>query len=166
MQYLNVSLSGLRGRNHPCISNIITTSEVKKLRPYLKLLTGDYLTYERRYNESNQGSPICKICHLENESVSHIVATCSAYEVIRTKIIQELGQLCLLSKSPIIFEDLKKDPNKLTQFILDPTSFNLETRINISDPTITEIFRLSRDLCQSIHTERIQILKQLSEKQS
>ena len=149
MQYLNVSLSGLRGRNHPCISNIITTSEVKKLRPYLKLLTGDYLTYERRYNESNQGSPICRICHLDNESVSHIVATCSAYEVIRI-IMQEIGQLCLLSKSTIIFEDLKKDPNKLTQFILDPTSFNLETR----------------DLCQSIHTERMKILKQLSEKQS
>ena len=103
------------------------------------------------------------ICH---ESVSHIVATCSAYEVIRTKIMQEIGQLCILSKSTIIFEDLKKDPNKLTQFILDPTSFNLETRMNISDPTITEMFRLSKDLCQSIHTERTKILKQLSEKQS
>ena len=46
MQYLNVSLSGLRGRHHPSLSNIITTEEVKKLRPHLKLLSGEYITYQ------------------------------------------------------------------------------------------------------------------------
>ena len=42
MQYLNVNLSGLRGRHHPSLSNLITVNEDKKMRPHLKLLTGDY----------------------------------------------------------------------------------------------------------------------------
>ena len=33
MQYMNVSLIGLRGRHHPCLSNVVTTDEVKKLGP-------------------------------------------------------------------------------------------------------------------------------------
>ena len=48
MQYLHVSLDGLRGRHHPCLSNIVTVEEVRKLRPHLKFLSGDYLTYLKR----------------------------------------------------------------------------------------------------------------------
>ena len=73
MQFMNVGLSNLRGRHHPCLSNIISSKEVKKLRPHIKFLTGDYLTYERKYEESGQDSPICKICKSENESISHIL---------------------------------------------------------------------------------------------
>ena len=51
MKYMNVSLSSLRGRYHPCLGNIITSSEVKKLRPHIKFLTGDYLTYERKIED-------------------------------------------------------------------------------------------------------------------
>ena len=32
MTYLNVSLSGLNGRRHPALSDIITTTEVQKSR--------------------------------------------------------------------------------------------------------------------------------------
>ena len=78
MQYLNVNLSSLRGRHHSSLSNIITTNEVKKLRPHLKFLTGDYLTYERKYNQSGQGNPNCRICESESETICHIVSQCSA----------------------------------------------------------------------------------------
>ena len=43
MNFLNVNLLSLRGRHHPCLSNIVTALEVKKLRVQLKILTGDYL---------------------------------------------------------------------------------------------------------------------------
>ena len=72
MQYLNVSLGGLRGRPHPCLLNLLKTDEVKKLRPHLKFLTGDYLTYQRKFEESNKGSPLCRLCQLEKESIFHI----------------------------------------------------------------------------------------------
>ena len=91
MQYLNVNLSGLRGRHHPCLSNVITVDEVKKMRPHLKLLTGDYLTYKRKFDESGKGNPICRLCRTESESICHIVAICPAYNVIRNKIVEEMS---------------------------------------------------------------------------
>jgi hypothetical protein len=162
MKYLNVSLSGLRGRHHPSLSNIITTEEVRKLRPHLKLLSGDYLTYQKKYDQSKQGSPICRICRLENETICHITAICPSFDNIRTTILQEMAQLCLFSKNKINFQHILADPENLTQFILDPTSFNLENRVHISDPVIAPLFKLSRDLCLSIHTRRMKILQEMS----
>ena len=84
MKYLNVSLSGLRGKYHPCLSNIVTTEEVQKLRPYLKFLSGDYLTYQKKYDQGDgKGSPECRLCHQGGETVSHILAVCPTYEVKR-----------------------------------------------------------------------------------
>ena len=136
MRYMNVNLSSLNGRHHPCLKNVITTSDVKKLRPYIKFLSGDYLTYERKYLESGQGNPICKICKEENESISHIIAQCPEYRQIRNKILQEFSNICILSQNCLNFESIKTDQQILTQFILDPTSFNLKTRIHISDPLV------------------------------
>ena len=54
-----VSLTGLRGKKHPALSGIVTTHEVKKAKIHLKMLAGDYLTYELRANRSG-GSPHSK----------------------------------------------------------------------------------------------------------
>ena len=164
MQYMNVSLSGLRGRHHPCLSNVVTTDEVKKLRPHIKFLTGDYLTYKRKFEESNQGNPICRICRKESESISHILASCSEYRVQRERILKEIRELCLFSRNSLNFEEIKKNQNILTQFILDPTSFNLVTRIHISDPVVPALFKLSRDFCASIHSARMKKLRDLLNK--
>ena len=61
MGYLNVSLSGLRGRHHPALANIITTYEVQKCRIHLKMLAGDFFTYEVKADQSG-GSPYCRCC--------------------------------------------------------------------------------------------------------
>ena len=55
------------------------------------------------------------------------------------------------------------DPKLMTQFILDPTSFNLTDRIHISDPVVQDLFKLSRDICYGIHSERIRQLQKLKE---
>ena len=44
MTYLNVSLTGLRGRAHPALSGLMTSTDVKNSRIHLKMLTGDCLT--------------------------------------------------------------------------------------------------------------------------
>ena len=164
MQYMNVGLSGLRGRHHPSLSQVITTGEVKQLRPHLKFLTGDYLTYERKYNESGHGNPLCRICRVGNESISHILTNCSAYNTQRNKILKEIEELCDLTLNNINFSEIKSDSNKLTQFILDPTSFNLQKRVHISDPIVPTMFKLSRNLCKAIHTERTRKLSELAKK--
>ena len=59
MKYLNESLTCLRGKKHPVLSGVFTTHEVKKSKIHIKMLAGDYLTYEMRANRSG-GSPHCK----------------------------------------------------------------------------------------------------------
>ena len=137
---------------------------MKQLRPHIKFLTGDYLTFERNFEDSGQGDPTCRICRLENESICHILILCPAYNVIRNRILPEFSAISTLTKNSLKFENIRMDPIAMTQFILDPTSFNLRTRVHISDPVVPELFRLSRDYCIAIHTERIRRLQELLNK--
>ena len=72
--------------------------------------------------------------------------------------------MCDLTLGNINLDEIKGDPNKLTQFILDPTSFNLQKRVNISDPIVPSLFELSRNFCNYIHTERTRKLNELAKK--
>ena len=67
VKYLNVSLLGLRGRLHPAITGVTTTHEVKKMRPHVKMLTGNYLTFEIKSLQSG-GSAECRICSQSEET--------------------------------------------------------------------------------------------------
>ena len=80
-------------------------------------------------------------------------------------MLAEFAELCLLNKSKLNFQHILSNPKTLTQFILDPTSFNLTDRIHISDPTVEHFFKLSRDFCYSIHNERIKMLQDLCKSQ-
>ena len=160
MKYLYVNLSGLRGRYHPCLANIVTTEDVKKMRPYLKFMTGDYLT--------NQGNPLCRLCHMEGETICHILAICPIYEVKRTKMLREITELCTKESITFDIQDIlgEDSPEVLTQFILDPTSFNLKKRVNISDPIAQQLFKISREMCYYIHSERMRQLGELSKRKT
>jgi hypothetical protein len=95
MQYLNVSLTGLRGRHHPALAYTIATQEVQKSRIHLKMLAGDYLTYEVKSNQSG-GSPHCRCCSLSSpvtESLEHILTVCDLYSDIREIINSEFSNL-------------------------------------------------------------------------
>ena len=119
MSYLNVSLFGLRGRHHPCLSNIVRVEDVRKLRPHLKFLTGDYFTYETQYKQSGKGSPSCKLCNTEPESTCHIIAICKEYSNVRSRISTELEYIVNkmnLRETQQIFEN----PSIFTQFVFDP----------------------------------------------
>ena len=157
MRYLNVSLTGLRGKKHPALSGIVTTHEVKKAKIHMKMLAGDYLTYEVRANRSG-GSPHCRNCPektLKNENLRHILTECNSYRTTRERIFPEFSKACQLTKSKLCFEDILKSDQELTQFILDPASLNLQKRVHMSDPAIDELFRISRDYCYTINTIRM-----------
>ena len=166
MSFLNVSLTGLRVRHHPALSNQLTTFEVLKSCPHLKMLCQDYLTDEKRADQSG-GSPHCRSCNpgpdqpRPPESLFHILAECEQYSDIRDRIFPEIEYLC--SRSNIDFRSISADETNLSQFFLDPISLNLTTRVNMKDPNIESLFRKSRDFCYYIHNRRIQILKQKSE---
>ena len=93
----------------------------------------------------------------------HIIASCEVYKEIRTRIIAEMFNLCCKPDEDTSMLDYwQQDEETLTQFILDPTSFNLSLRVNINDPIVPSLFSLSRDLCFAIHNERMRQLKSLT----
>ena len=163
LTYLNVSVSGLRGKPHPSLANLLTTHDVLKSQTHIKMLCENYFTYEIRANQS-RGSPHCRVCSQPNqvekpsENLSHIISKCVAYENIRSRILPEYSLLCQQSKSSINFADILLDKSRLCQFIMDPGSLNLHPRISQSDPLLDQFFALSRDYCYAIHKRRLKIL--------
>ena len=81
MKYLNVSLLGLGGRIHPAITGVSTSHEVRKMRPHIKMLSGNYLTFEVKSRQSG-GSDKCCLCYDdvtstgEVKSLEHLIAHC------------------------------------------------------------------------------------------
>ena len=141
LKYFNLSMLGLSGRHHPALSGLVTVSDVRKSRYHLKMLVGDLFTYEIK-SEQSGGSPHCRLCtERKNESVSHILTYCSAYSDIRIRILAEFSYLYMQSKSQVSFTDLISDNEMLCQFILDPTSMNLQRRIKLNDPILSFLFQ-------------------------
>ena len=159
MKYLNVAVTGLRGMKHPALSGtgIVTTHEVKKSRIHLKILSGDYLTYEKKARRSG-GSPHCRSCietPAKSESLRHLLTECNAYRDIRERIFPEYYEACRITKSKLNFEDICENDDVLTQFVLDPSSLNLEKRVHMSDPALQTLFKISRDYCYTVIAMRM-----------
>ena len=149
MKYLNVSLLDLHWRHHPSISGVLTSDEVRKLRPHLKMLCGDYYTYEMKAEQHTGISPHYRLCYHDRDSVSHIISVCQSLSVTRDRIISEMLKL-----TPLL-DTYKGNEEQMTQFILDPSSFNLPQRFNNNDSILISLYRISRDLCFALDKERI-----------
>ena len=158
MKYFNVSCQGLTGKHHPCVGNAITATEVKKLRIHLKFMTGDYLTCQTKFDHTSNGSPICKICEKDDETICHIIATCEAYSMIRNHFKEESFEACNSVPGFSILKPQLNHPEIFTQFVSDPTSLNLPIRVKNNDPVLSNLFSLIRDYCSAIHNERVHIL--------
>ena len=92
MKYLNVSLLGLGGRLHPATTGVTTSHEVRKMRPHIKMLSGNYLTFEVKSSQSG-GSDQCRLCFDDVESLKHLIAQCVQLEDIRNRITTTLTNM-------------------------------------------------------------------------
>ena len=164
MEFFNVSLTSLRGSCHQAIRNIFTTYDVKKCRFHLKMLSGDYLTYSVKAKHSG-GSPDCKLCVSSvSENIMHMLVFCTAYSDIRERTLAKYIELCHEIKFP--FTEISDSNENLCQFILDPSSVNLKSRIPENHSKITEFMKISRYYCFAIHNKRISMLEDMSLKSS
>ena len=149
MNYLNVSLSGLSGRPHPVLHNILTTQDAKKLRVHLKFLCGDYMTNERlSADQPGIIHPACQLCSAPIDSIDHDMATCMATAEVRRRLFPDLlNQVTKVQPMCAILRHFPPPPTILTQFLLDCTSFNLpeDFRIPVHNPGITNVYAISRD---------------------
>ena len=149
MIYLNIQLAGLTGRHHPALSGLETTRDVERLRPHIKMLAGDYLTYSRIALENEAADPSCRICRHTKpsqpsppETIAHILTECTGTAEVRERMFPELLNILLTVQPnhayltcPPLINNLN---HTLTQFLLDCSSFNLASqyRINISNNRI------------------------------
>ena len=113
-----------------------------------------------RHNQSG-GSPHCRICMNESESIIHVIAACSGMASVSKKLLEELRQLCLQTRNKINLSEISEDEKNLCQFILDPSSLNLKTRVSLSDPAIHTLFKFSREYCYTIDKTRIGLLQEI-----
>ena len=74
--------------------------------------------------------------------------------VEREKLILDLRIICIKSRSTINFDKIAEDEQLLCHFVLDPTSLNLPTRVQMNDPILGDFFRLSRDFCHLMDKTR------------
>ena len=61
LSYLNIQVTGLTGRHHPVLSGVFTTHVVSRLRPHIKMLSGDYTCYATLGIERDM-DPQCRLC--------------------------------------------------------------------------------------------------------
>ena len=68
----------------------------------------------------------------------------------------------MLTKNQIDFEKIAKNEETLCQFVIDPTSLNLQPRVSLGDPLVHEFFKFSRDFCYIIDKTRTESLISLT----
>ena len=131
------------------------------------MLSGNFLTYKTR-SEQSGGSARCRLgCKTPSgqeaeETLSHVTWGCQATAVTRERILGEMISVLTRAQCPINIDHIMSNEEMTTQLILDPSSFNLQSRINVKDPILPEMFRLSRDLCTAVDKQRREMLKSLS----
>ena len=148
MAYLNVELQGLSGRPHPVLMKILNVQEIKKVRAHLKFLALDFPHTSQRDGNGLRG--LCNLCSEEPLCIAeHLLVICRSTSDVRSRLFPELVNVVasIWPQSHILQRQIP--PKMLTQFILDPTSFNLpnDVRLPINCPNLEEIFRVSRDWC-------------------
>ena len=165
MEYFNTNLLGLSGRQHPAIQNMHTSWEVRISRPHLKFLSGNYITYAIK-SEQSGGSSRCRICTSgKDETIFHVIIECESLDHSRNTILEDFKYLCTMTKNNITYNNLKENPKILCQFLLDPASMNLPTRVSMSDPILPAMYRLSRDLCYQLDKSRMEHIQNLKQYQ-
>ena len=148
LKYFNTELHGLTGRCHPAIQNVMTSEDVKKMRPHIKFLTGNYLTSKILFEQSGKGSPLCNWCLSgQEQDYCHILTSCHIFECERNTFLSNLSLLCEQTQNNLSLTNFLTDKEILTQLVLDPTSLNLSERVHMEDPILPAFFKLSRNYC-------------------
>ena len=79
----------------------------------------------------------------------------------RKRMLFEFSELCKSTKNKIDFQSIMNDEEVLCQFILDPLSLNLKTRVSQSDPLVSEFVKLAGGYCHIIDKTRLQLLNKM-----
>ena len=137
--------------------------EIQKLLVQMRMLSGRYRTERLRRFWSGNNQGYCRTgvpCQSISETISHIVATCPALEVVRNN----LKQMWLLKEPHGPLHDFLKvaisfPEEEFTAFILDPltNSHIIALAQKYGEEVYKKVCYLTRTFCHSIDSERTRL---------
>ena len=145
MKRFNVQLNSLHS-THPMLKNVTNPREVQKLKKQLKVLSGDFYT-NSIIGERQQTSQKCLLCEYFCEDDIHVLGLngCPALMAPKTRIFNEMTEAAANFQPPLT---ISTDDNIFTQYVCDPTSFNLPPNFRVNLNKLEEcdiMFKLTRD---------------------
>ena len=154
--------STLMSSSMACLVAPIQHSSISQPRRTQKkfVFTLSYITNDRLSLTQPIISPICSLC-TSPDSIEHALVSCISTSGVRSRLFPELMNTVSKVQPTSGILAYNVTPHLLTQFILDCTSPNLPDaiRVPMHNPDLPEIYRISRDWCFAIHSERLRLLR-------
>ncbi len=157
VKFMNLSVLEIGKTHHTWDLLDTSVTEVRKGITKTRMLTGTYMLQCNKHRFTNFTTvPTCQLCHLEDEDIVHTITRCPALELQRRQYIPKLKTELQRILDLETFSQNFKDRVSITKVILD-CSWLLSGNIRVSD--LYRINRLSIELCNSIHLQRVRLIK-------
>ena len=131
--------------------------EVRSAEIKARIMTGTYVlqTNAARYN-STPTSPVCQLCHKDDEDIEHFMLKCTELHSCRIPSLESLERLCNSNKANS-YENILKE-GLLLQLVMDCTHPDIGRIVTLKQRHLIDIERLSHQLVQKLHLRRTSML--------
>ena len=152
-------------RPHPIWTTLrITPYETQKACVQARMLSGRFRTEKlaKHWSPNKDGYCLAPECHQVVENIEHILVSCKALEVKRTKL-RSLW-LSKAAQSPrlhqLVISVLSSSEEEISGFLLDPSVHPETIRLHQlhGDIIHSDLFYLTRTWCHSLNKERLKNL--------
>ena len=159
LRFFNVKSLRIGEVHHAWKSVPTDPRTVKRVYPKIRLLTDTYILQENRARFSQyKVNECCPLCGIEAEDRVHFLTVCSRLVESRQGFICELVSILSIRNSDASVRSLIKDPQCLTQIILDCSVIADARLLEIDEDMLVKIEKWSRNMCFVLHQKRSEIL--------
>lgn len=153
---MNLSTLVIGKTHHIWESLESTVTDVRKGITRVRMITGTYMLQTNKCRFSHyQIDPVCPICRIESEDIIHVLTRCPVYHEIRKTHIPKINKELIKLLGIDIWRSNYRSRGALTKIILDSSYLhNVKTNLDLR-----QINRLSTELCDKIHLQRISMLR-------
>lgn len=147
------------GKPHPVWENVkFNVKDVRRASVKCRMMTGTYTLQSTlaKYNKA-EVNPLCPMCCMEDEDMSHFICRCNALHQYRYTQIQKLQDI-ISTSNPDVWSSISSDTELLAGLILDCSKFFENGLLSKETGLSEEIETITRNLCFNLHCGRTHIL--------